>query len=298
MKKLFKNKRQHSGVFQKIKEKGLLKGAKPLTVGAMRKRADAKKAIEKAKIKTPTADAQLIQTPAAQSEIQSYLKARQVESTGDPLADAVLVRGEVQKEMNQQAAEIIDESPEILEPEEVENVEDLADELTDDFENIDDFEEADNFNDMDAFKLSPVTYAAIDSYVGEVLDEFESYEDEADNFILDIIEIGGKVANSPKVKGAAQRLGSKVFGGIKKRREKKKAAKNQNKQETQTPKERPLIDAAKEMLNKNKETAEIGSISWSKDGVKWGATNNKAIIVYVVLAVVAIVAVLYFTRKK
>ena len=43
---------------------------------------------------------------------------------------------------------------------------------------------------------------------------------------------------------------------------------------------------------------EIGGIQTPWGKISWGVTNNKAVITYVVIAALALVAIVYFTRKK
>jgi len=290
MKKLFVKNRTHSGL-KNLANKAFKAVPIVAAVGATQKRLKARKAVKKAIAAVPTAAAQLAQTEAAQKEQRAYLEKRDISVTGDPQADALLVAGAVREEMEQKAREVVAENPEILDEEEVNDPDLLADEMLEQFEQVNDQEEADNYQDCDAFTLSPTTYAAVDEYVGEIMDlndSFDNFDDEnADYFLMDAIDLGIRVAKNPKVQQAAKQVGKKTIGKLKERREKKKG------------KASPVLDAiAPSQPREAAEIPEIGRVQTPWGNVSWGATNNRALMGYIAIAAVAIIAVVYFSRKK
>ena len=288
MKKLFVKNRQHSGL-KNLANKAFKAVPIVAAVGATQKRLKAKQAVKKAKAVSKSAAAQLASTEKAQQEQREFLEARDISVTPDPQANALLVAGAVQEEMQQKAREIVAENPEILSEEEINNPDILADEMQEEFEHINDFDEADNYGDLDAFMLSPTTYAAVDEYVGELMDlndSFDNFDDDADNFIMDAVELGIKVGKNPKVQAAAKKIGG---AALKKMKDKREAKKGKSK-----VLDTILPDVPREAAN----IPEVGAIKWGKNGISWGATNNRAILMYIAIAALAIVAIIYFTRKK
>lgn len=51
-------------------------------------------------------------------------------------------------------------------------------------------------------------------------------------------------------------------------------------------------------LNQNKNLPEIGNVKTPWGNFSWGVTNNKAVIIYVALGIIAILGIYYYSRKK